>query len=379
MKKIGIATITATKNNIYNYGNVLQNYALTFFLKKNEFDVSTIYYESKIPSYTLNQIKTNKKNNSLSQFLDDLYRVIKRNLNKKKIQKLTESRNEKFKTFINSNIHYTETYKYDSDFSVLEQSYNAFIVGSDQVWNPYYEGSNPFYYLPFAQKKKKIAYAPSIGVDHIPIDFYNEMKSLIKNINYLSIREQEGKEILEKEFDICIELVVDPVFLLSKEEWDLIATPINNKNKYFVVYILGKKTIQTKKQINLLKKKYKMKVVDLYTRDNPDSLFCGPQEFISLIKNAEFVVTDSFHGSAFSVIYSKPLIIIDRNASQKESKYKMNGRIDGLLNLLSAGNRTIKFLLQNESLLMKPIDIKKTSLNLLIEKSKAFLLNALFS
>ena len=114
-------------------------------------------------------------------------------------------------------------------------------------------------------------------------------------------------------------------------------------------------------------------MIDIYTWDNPNSQFAGPNEFLSLIYNCEFLITDSFHGTAFSIIFDKPVIIVDRNASNKKSQYKMNSRIDSILRLVNLDER-----IKIEEIYKNPrgiFDIKynRKELNKLINESKNYL------
>lgn len=374
MKKIGIATITSERSNSFNYGNILQNYALTEYLKNLNFDVKTIYYSSTVPTFTLQQRHTKNKSRNISQLIDDIFRVINRKLNNSLLQDKQSRRSELFWDFINLHISYTsETYSDKSDLKKLNNMFDYFVVGSDQVWNPYYEGSNEFFYLGFADEGKRLTYAPSFGVDHIPDEMVEKMQGWLNQIPDVSIREAKGKEILSSIFNLNSTVVCDPVFLLNKEQWLQVAEPVIKEEKYFVVYILGKKTVETKRYIKKLEKYYGIKSIDLYTRDDPDSLFCGPAEFIGLIARAEFVFTDSFHGTAFSLIFERPVAIIDRNASNKNSSYKMNSRIDNILKLAGLDNRGVQDLMMKKENLYQTYSIKGTDLERLIYSSKVYI------
>ena len=374
MKKIGIVTITSARINSFNYGNILQNYALTEYLRNLNFNVETIYYSSTVPTFTLQQRRLNKCSGNILQFLDDIFRVINRKFNNRILQDKQSHRSDMFWDFINLHISYTsESYSETSDMKKLNSLFDFFIVGSDQVWNPYYEGSNEFFYLGFADKHKRLTYAPSIGVDHIPNEMIGKMRRWLNQIPDVSIREAEGKEILSSVFNLKSTLVCDPVFLLNKEQWLQVAKTEIKKDKYFVVYILGKKTVETKRYIKKLEKYYGLKSFDLYTRDDPNSLFCGPAEFIGLIAGAEFVFTDSFHGTAFSLIFERPVVIIDRNASNKKSSYKMNGRIDNILKLAGLDNRNVQNLMMKKENLYQAYSVKGTDLEKLICSSKDYI------
>lgn len=375
-KKIGIITITVGEIlNKFNYGNKLQNYAMQVQLKEFGYDSETIIYEPIIPDYTKKmQTKATKYKFEFGQFMDDLIRVIKRKFLIKRIEFLNELRTQKFKEFNKKYMKLSKKeYKHGDNLTGLLKKYDLFVAGSDQIWNPYYEGYNSFYFMDFAPENRRITYAPSFGVSVIPDEIKAAYKERLSSLKYLSIREDIGKELLKREFGLDAQFVCDPVFLLDKDEWIKICSKRNIKEKYIAVYLLGKKSLETKKQILKISKELNIKVIDIYTWDNPNSQFAGPNEFLSLIYNCEFLITDSFHGTAFSIIFDKPVIIVDRNASNKKSQYKMNSRIDSILRLVNLDER-----IKIEEIYKNPrgiFDIKynRKELNKLINESKNYL------
>ena len=379
-KRIGIITVGNADDREFNYGNDLQNYALTTFLRLNGFYTNRINYISFIPNYTKNK-ENIKPKKSFTQFIDDVLRILKRNIYKKEILKKREHRVKGFEKFIFQNLSYTtEKYTKDSDFTKLNNDFDFFISGSDQVWNPLYEGSNEFYYLTFADYNKRIAFAPSIGLNQLPdiIPNYkiNEIKKWISEIKYLSIREQGGKKLLKEKYGVDASLVCDPVFLLSAQEWRKIREKNNVSSKNFVIYILGKKTINQKKQILKLEKKFNKKGIDLYSRDDKNSMFCTPGEFINSIDQADFIVTNSFHGAAFAQILNKPLVILSRDGNEGGA-FDMSGRISNLLSLVELKDRDYNSIISGKTELYKTVNISNTKLGELINYSKKYLLEAL--
>lgn len=171
-------------------------------------------------------------------------------------------------------------YDENSDLKELDETYDRFITGSDQVWNPYYEGAYPFYYLQFASKGKRVAYAPSISAAEIPEDQKENIGKWIQGVDALSVREKDAQMLLQKEFGLEAKLVCDPVFLLNKSDWQKIAVYPQMQKKYFAVYILGRKTAAQKRIIRKIERKYKLKAVDLFTADDAESVFAGPREFL---------------------------------------------------------------------------------------------------
>lgn len=364
MKKIGIATITI--GGTYNLGNKLQAYALQEYLRENGYLPETIRYEADyVQSSSKESVKTDWKKiftQSFCQSLDDACRIIGRRLHRKTLLNLRDSRKKQFEDFETKYISFTDKVYYsDSDFSELIQRYDFFITGSDQVWNPYYEGADPFYYLQFAPKGKRIAYAPSIAVERIPEKMKSNICRWLQEMDHVSIREEEGRSLIMHEFGVEAELVCDPVFLLNRQQWHSVARAPDRTGKYFAVYILGKKTIQTKRLIKKMETIFQIPAVDIYSCDDWNSVFAGPEAFLGWIENAEFVLTDSFHGAAFSVIFDRPMAILER-----ESVNEMGSRIRNLLQIIGAGDRSAARILDNPDLL----DISDLNAN---EKMKPFI------
>ena len=166
------------------------------------------------------------------------------------------------------------------------------------------------------------------------------MKEQLKKYITISVREEQGKSFLKKEFNLDSQVNIDPVFLHTKKEWSSLTTPSKLiKEKYILVYFLvGAPILQ--KVIDKVKEKYKLPVVCLQLtaikRIKADKYIfdAGPKEFLNLFKNAEFVITTSFHGTAFSVIFEKPFYSVLKNGYRTE-------RFENLLKQLHLENRMI--------------------------------------
>lgn len=375
MNKIGIVTIAFPGTR--NYGNKLQTFALQEFLRSKGFQAETIRY---LPDYVgknsvyITESRVKKVfTQPLVQTATDVRRIFKRAWQKKQIAEQEEKRNQKFDQFERDNIIYTNNvYDANSVPELLAKGYACFITGSDQVWNPYYEGAYPFYYLNFAPKGRRIAYAPSIAVKKIPEELKSAIGNWMGGIDRLSIREIEGRELIKREYGLDAQVVCDPVFLLSRDQWQLVSKAPCVSIKYFAVYILGKKTYKIKKTISSLEKNYGLKAIDIYDEDDASSFFAGPEEFIGLISNAEFVLTNSFHGAAFSVIYEKPFIVTDR-----DSQYTMNSRLDNLKELVDVPEFDFSDLLLEPGTLWERYRPQYAKMQALIRDSQNYLLSAI--
>ena len=374
-KKIGIATIALRKSS--NYGNRLQTYALQEFLRQSGYDPLTIYYEADYVRKTVQQsgpsLGTRLRSQSLRQSMEDAIRILKRKCCAGKLEQLKRHRTEGFEAFAEQYIAYTEQCYYsDSDYTELNQKCGCFITGSDQVWNPYYEGSDAFSYLDFAGKGKRSAYAPSLGVEKLPSARKEQLGKWIRGIDHLSVREQAGRELLKREFGLDAKVVCDPVLLLDKERWHSIAHRPDGAKVYFAVYLLGKQTTEKKKIIRKLERKYGVPAVDLYAKDDPASAFATPLEFLGYLENAEFVVTDSFHGLAFSSIFERPIVVLPRYHADR-----LDSRLEDMLSAMGVTEHWEQFRENRYDVIRPDYDNCRAFMKARIEDSKQYLLSAI--
>lgn len=203
----------------------------------------------------------------------------------------------------------------------------AIIAGSDQIWNSYAIYVDPFYYLRFAPKSKRIAYAPSLGKSDIPSYNRAKIKKYVEGFYHLSVREKSGKKLLYQLTGIDVPVVLDPSFLLKNIEWQKIEKSIPIKEKYVLFYFLDEpneycidilKKIVAKFGYNIKAVPYKYPSFKLI--DSLEYIDAGPCEFLSLVHYAELVLTDSFHGSALSINYNKQFIVFDRQYGLNQSQ-----------------------------------------------------------
>lgn len=308
MKRIGIVTIIGD----FNYGNRLQNYALAKTLSDMGFVVKTLNFR-----YT---------NRSTISVTKEILRnfVIALGIGRFK-------RNKKFKKF-NKYIKFTPII-YNNDV-INSNEYDYFVCGSDQIWNYNFDEFGKNTLLLFSSKEKNIAYAASFGVSSIPNNYIDIYKEGLNNFKNISLRENDGKDIIKNITNKEYPVVLDPTFLISKNEWNKLAKEVKISKKYILVYILGDKN----EDIN---KKYKKEYDVIYMNDtsNFNIYSTGPQEFLWLIKNAELVITDSYHACVFSIIFEKKFYVIDRLVNKEKC---MEGRINTILSLLNLQDRKIE-------------------------------------
>lgn len=213
-------------------------------------------------------------------------------------------------------------------------SYDVFLCGSDQIWSPYLE-FNPYYYLSFTEKKK-VAYAPSIGTIAFTEQYKENIKAVIEKFDYISVREEDSARILSTFLNREVNVVLDPTLLLTQKQWDCVESKIEVYEPYILCYFLtpNKWYIDYVKEYALRHNK-KIKIFNispLYEKLGFEVVNAGPGEFISYIKNADKVFTDSFHSSIFSILYHKDFITFKRFKDGGEKD--QNARIANLFNKL---------------------------------------------
>lgn len=346
MKKIGIITF----HRVNNYGAVLQSYAL-------QKTIENLGYYAELIDYSMNAYMEKREKNKKVIYLKRLNKIIRNpvqiikiiiNEKLKKIRrnnniKFLKERDKKFKYFQSKYQTLSkDSFNLFSDLLNTNLTYDAYVCGSDQIWNPNFCDNDSNYYLGFAPKNKRISYAPSFGVSQIPNNKRNIIAEMIKDIRFISIRERNGAEIISKLTGRRAEVVLDPTLLLTSEEWN---TQIdgNNKNKtktksepYILCYFIGDDKY-IRKYLKLINTKYtSYKIVNLIF----DYSNYGPIDFLFLVKDADFVVTNSFHGVIFSIIYNIPFIVLKTMKDYK--KYSGFSRIEDILIRLNLADRIIE-------------------------------------
>lgn len=306
--KCGILTINV---NLMNYGNRLQNYALQTVLESMGVEVLTVKYH---PTYEARSVQSLKSRVAKlpKRIIFGSYRRVIRLFKYFQIC----HKKEKFRNFINNYIKWTnKDYDIYSDFSALPDEFDYMIAGSDQIWNPYWEGTNPIYFMEFMPQDRRISYAASFGVSHIPNEKKEYFRQNLQGIPFLSVREDSGAKIVNDLIGREPLQVIDPVFLLARKEWRNIARMPKRMNgkKYLLVYLLGDCEKVTTTYIKKYAKDNKLDILYLDRYDKWPSFFASPNEFVGLIMNADTILTDSFHGVAFSIIFHKKIIYWNRS------------------------------------------------------------------
>lgn len=326
MKKVGVMTWFSHNN----YGSVLQAFALKKIIEKNGYDVEFINYKPKVRKKTIFDMKPSYYYN---QILNKIYL-------KQHAEKFL-SINDIYESFRHENFKISNKCDGYKDLVKVCDKYQFVVCGSDQIWSPNVFDTN--YFLPFLEPNKKIAYAPSIGVSNISNEFIlKKIKALVSDFKNISFREESAIKLLSCQKAKC---VLDPTLLLTQDDWiDTLKLKKYNNNKYILCYFLSdnnkfNKIAKKLAQITGLNVKYIPVNKNTLYKDKDISWKTGPKEFVELIYNASYVLTDSFHGVLFSIIFNKEFNVFER--FQNTDLESQNSRIYNILNKMHLNSRLI--------------------------------------
>lgn len=324
---------TLTTYDVYNYGASLQAYALQRYLTMQGHDVEIIRYQ---PDYLSRKYdyKWVNPESRMSRYI--LTRVVYRTL--KFLQRQTTIGRKRQFDYFNHQIlvETNKLYKTYEDLRDNPPEADLFIVGSDQIWNVFYDaGRDPAFYLDFVRKGLKASYAASFS--YLNIDEGNKIRisKSLQTFDAVSVREFHGLEIL-KDMGVEGEWVMDPVFLLSIDEWKKLMTNFVKTEPYMLIYDFeGNEALKSFAKDYAKKHGLKLyAIVDTYPLSYVHRNFkkAGPQDFITLIYNCDAFISNSFHGTAFSILFEKPVFVFNRH------RHKVNSRMESLLNLFGLGD-----------------------------------------
>jgi hypothetical protein len=226
---------------------------------------------------------------------------------------------------------------------------DLYVCGSDQIWNPvFYGGNNPVYLLQFVPEgKRRIAYAPSIGLSEFPEEYRLDFRFNLQKFDVLSVREESGRRIVEDVCGVSCKCVLDPTLLYGADRWSSLseASSIRMDEPYMFCYIFGDREYEYE-LAEALSQAANLPVVAIPFNDRWDRFpgvklirSAGPQDFLKLIQHAQLVITDSFHATAFSINYHKNFWTLYRDSA--ENKAGMNSRIINILELLGLQGRLL--------------------------------------
>lgn len=329
--KIGIFTFHCA----HNFGAVLQAYALQCYLEKLNNEVYLIDYR---PKYL---VRSYRKHSIRHWFSKSPIRTIKKIFTEPFLFNKREKLWNKFESFINVKLH-LYPYSTNADYP----KFNLFILGSDQIWNPKLtNGTFDKVFLGEGITSKKIAYAASMGFFKPNSEEKNILSIFLKELSAVSVREKELNKILLPVVGPNLSVVCDPVFLLSKAEWEKECVVVHHRKPYVLCYnLLDSNDCEI--QANQIARKLGYDVITItgspimFKRGKHYYQTLSPIEFVSYFKEANFVVTSSFHGTAFALIFQKEFYSIGLKHNA--------GRILSLLSILGLERRLLDTLTNEE-------------------------------
>lgn len=354
--KVGIITF----HNAINYGALLQTYAL-------QRSITSIGYEATVIDYSNSNIDKERKKPYWREYRNPLNYH-----NDRLIYEIESVKEKKLREFLNTRINKTE--KADRDnISEISSDLDVVFTGSDQVWNDGITDFDDTYYLDFVPAEKRCSYAASIGREVIPAENIPRMQRLLFNYRAISVREETAKEALESQMGISSTRVLDPTLLLSEKEYKEIAKKPTEK-RYVLLYML----LYSESLVHSAKKMAKEKDVPVFCINSSgkrikgvvDCSEAGIEEWLGLFLNADFIFTNSFHGTAFSINFNKQF-----NVELPPAKIQASSRVKDILKIFGLENQVI----ENRETKVDIIDyelINKT-LNSEREKSEEFLIKVI--
>ncbi len=362
MSKIGILTYHSG----FNYGACLQAYALQTTLKKLGYDNEIINFET--DRFVASREMFSKRPRRIKEIIKNLTRI--------PYWKTLNDRERMFNEFTFSPLYATQRYRTEKEVIEHATDYDCIICGSDQIWNLSHNdapAANLLFYLNFPKTQRRVSYAASFGkwVKEAPQN-ENTILPWLQQFDSISVREQSGVDFL-KNIGIDCQITLDPTILLDKEEYDSICSERLISEKYVLMFgwNTNKDLIEAAKYVG---RKLNLPVLNIVPP--PRAMFCGiprkldvgPRQFLSMIKHAEFVVTNSFHGTAFSTTYEKPYISVYSNKPDTRM-YSLLNQLGLLDHLVTKDNINIDILMNTDykKVQEKKIALRESSINFLKE------------
>lgn len=337
-KNVGIVTSARE----LNYGAILQAFALQESIRKRGFSPTLLWWNNQNSSHhdirwkkILGMLKTYCLHPGI--FFNSML-AYKQAFKKE----YTKESQDMFQSFEEQNLSISFfTYDEMKDYAYSNDC-KAVVAGSDQIWNSYAVYIDPFYYLRFAPYNKRIAYAPSLGKDKIPSYNVKKMKCFIGDFPFLSVRENSGKDLIKQLIKKEVPVVLDPSFLLEREEWVKKENHMEVSSSYILLYFLDEPDVNTIKTIKKYVVNKNLPVISIpFSFDSLKSIGnirfvdAGPSEFLYLVNHAETVLTDSFHGTAFSINLKTNFHVFSRQYGNNQPQASRITDLLGMFDLMS--------------------------------------------
>ena len=328
-----------------NYGSILQCYATQALFKSKGYEISVIEVVDRFPVRYIHAVNRRivliTKLITYPRYAKEMLRLYTNAINLQKGSLLSNKCKEDMEKFIKNNINITILSETELKKRAYSDEYLLFLSGSDQIWSASWPIPNPYYFLNFAPPKKRVAWAPSFGASSLPVYNSKTIRRWITQYNVLSVREQSGQEIIRGFTDKKCEVLNDPVLQIDKMYWDKLI-PSNSlfSDKYICLFFIDAPSEDTNRYINKLKCETGYRIINFAYKHRFDFgvnyIEGGPVDFLSVISNAELVLTDSFHATAFSIIFHTNFITIKRNYMHKSDQ---STRITDLLHACQLEDR----------------------------------------
>jgi hypothetical protein len=350
MKKIGIVSLYY---NSVNYGGLAQAYALNRYFMDLGYESELISYDRIKKRRSIPEKRKNITSMPLGVIVEKCYRKTAEKLGQKFYESRLDARKARMKEFRDA-IPHSARYTEDT-ISQCENKYDVFVSGSDQIWKPgVVDAGFTFDFLKAPEKKTVLSYSSSVSVKELPDDYIHFMSGALKKYSAISLREATTAKQFRTAFNRDVQVTVDPVLLVDESIWTKMAGEKLLDEKYVFCYMLGD-NIEQRRDIKKYAKSKKLKLVTLphikqssrFEVRVEDIAFgdkqmfeVGMPEFLSLIKYADVVVTDSFHAGVFSYIFRKEFYLFERPTRNPNDV--MNVRIYDLLSLYGVPDRLVK-------------------------------------
>lgn len=349
-----------------NYGSVLQCYALSTYLSDNGYETYVINYQNEDQKKAFSLYEANS---GIKSIIKNTYRFFHRKAYHNKIHK--------FNVFIKNHISETEPFYAEEELFKLGKTNSAFVTGSDQVWNTDCVDFDNNYMLGFVDNKKKcMSYAASTNLTSVEKSKTAFIEN-VKDFGAISVREKDSalalSELLERDVFCCC----DPVFLVDPDEWKSLVLESNIKlpEEYVFCYFIGRNNKMLSYAKKIAKESHKKLVI---INDNITNLFvscikkydCGPSDFLKILKNSSYIITDSFHAVCFSIIFKKNFYVYSNN--------QVSNRINQILSVAGLEDRKISDFSPTQPI--SSIDysqLDNSDFDLFVRESKEFLLKNL--
>lgn len=323
---------TITCHDVYNVGASLQAYALAAYLRELGHEVEIIDYK---PDYLSNHYRLFGLNNPAydKPFLREAYQIAKF---PERLRARFSKRKKEYDRFTRKLLPITEVrYTSNEELKCHPPVADVYFAGSDQIWNTLFKnGRDPAFYLDFVPEGRiKAVYAASFATEEIESGWEPQIRKWLSALDYISVRESSGVKLAEKMGASGIVQVLDPVFLLGADQWRSIEKDMRLNEPYLLLYDFDRNPVLSEFAKDIAKKN-SWKIYSILSNDCCDRCFVqeGPQAFVSLVYHAEFVVSNSFHATAFSLIFHKQFVVFER-------KEGINTRMRDMVDLAGISDR----------------------------------------